>query len=160
MALFAWARHYRTFDLERVLTPAGLAGIPAVSSSCIDGVASLYDAVPPARFFLPGWEQQPAVQAANLANRPGSSPTSAPILVVQGTADEVVPYGRTTNFVDTRLCHSQYDTVDYVAEPGVGHSQVLDLSTDMINRWIQARFLGTTTVDSCTRADLGISRLG
>ena len=66
MALFAWARHYRTFPLQKVLTPAGLAGISAVSSSCVDGVASLYDAVSPARFFLPDWQQ--------LARRPGRQP--------------------------------------------------------------------------------------
>ncbi len=159
MALFAWARHYGTFPLQKVLTPAGLAGISAVSSSCVDGVASLYDAVPPARFFLPDWQQQPGVRAANQANRPGGSPTSAPILVVQGTADEVVPFGQTTNFVGGRLCRSQYDTVDYVTEPGVGHSQVLDLSTAVINRWIRARFSGASTVDSCTRPGLGISHL-
>jgi alpha-beta hydrolase superfamily lysophospholipase len=160
MALFAWARHYRTFPLQKVLTPAGLAGISAVSSSCVDAVASLYDTVSPARFFLPGWQEQPAVQAANQANLPGGSPTSAPILVVQGTADEVVPFGTTTSFVDRRLCGSQYDTVDYVAEDGVGHSQALDLSTTVISRWIQARFDGGATVDSCTRPDLGVGRLG
>jgi len=159
MALFAWARHYGTFQLQEALTPAGLAGISAVSTSCVDGVASLYDAVPPVRFFQPGWENLPGVQAANQANRPGGSPTSAPILVVQGTADEVVPFGRTTTFVGRRLCRSQYDSVDYVAEQGVGHSQVLDLSTTVINRWISARFGGGTAIDSCTRPGLGVGHL-
>jgi len=159
MVLFAWARHYRSFGLGSVLTPAGLAGLSTVSTSCVDGVASLFDAVAPSRFFLPGWERDPAVQAANQANRPGGSPTSAPILIVQGTADEVVPYDQTTNFVGKRLCRNQYDTVDYVAEHGVGHSQVLDLSTAMINSWIHARFTGSAVVDSCTRPGLGITRV-
>jgi pimeloyl-ACP methyl ester carboxylesterase len=160
MALFAWARHYRTFPLQKVLTPAGLAGISAVSSSCVDAVASLYDAVSPTRFFLPGWEEQPAVQAANQTNLPGGSPTSAPILVIQGTADEVVPFGTTTTFVDQRLCRSQYDTVDYVTEDGVGHAQALDQSDAVINHWVQARFSGGSTVDSCTRPGLGVGHLG
>ena len=159
MALFAWARHYRTFGLGSVLTPAGLAGLSAVSTSCVDTVASLYDAVAPSRFFQPGWEQDPAVQAANRANQPGSSPTSAPILVVQGTADEVVPFERTTDFVSGRLCRSQYDTVDYVVVPGGGHSQTLDLAAGTIIRWIHARFAGTAMVDSCTRPGLGIGHL-
>jgi alpha-beta hydrolase superfamily lysophospholipase len=159
MALFAWARHYGTFRLQKALTPAGLAGMSAVASTCVDGVASLYDAVPPDHFFQPGWQKLPGVQAANQANRPGGAPTSAPILVVQGTADEVVPFGRTTTFVDGRLCRNQYDSVDYVAERGVGHSQVLDLSTTVINRWIQARFDGTSPVDSCTRPGLGVSHV-
>jgi len=104
---------------------------------------------------VPGWEARPAVQAANRENRPGNFPTSAPILVVQGTADEVVPFGLTTRFIRTQLCRSQYDTVDYVAEQGVGHSQALDRSTGLINRWLEARFANASSIDSCTRPGLG-----
>ena len=160
MALFAWARHYRTFSLDDVLTPAGMAGISAVSTSCVDGVASLFDAVSPTRFFLPGWEQDPAIQAANQANQPGGAPTSAPILVIQGTGDEVVPFRQTTDFVARKLCRSQYDTVDYVVERGAGHSQVLGISSALINKWIGQRFAGASMVDSCTRPGLGIAHIG
>ena len=159
MALFAWARHYGTFGLDSVLTPVGLADLPAVSTSCVDGVASVFDAVAPSRVFVTGWEQDPAVQAANRANQPGGSPTSAPILVVQGTGDEVVPYGRTTSFVSSRLCHSQYDAVDYLVEPRAGHSQTLDAAATTINRWIRARFAGAPMADSCLRPGLGIRHL-
>jgi fermentation-respiration switch protein FrsA (DUF1100 family) len=158
MVLYAWALHYRTFELGSVLTPAGIADLSAVSTSCIDTVASLYDAVSPTRFFQPGWEESPGVQAANRANQPGSSPTSAPILVVQGTADEVVPFGQTTRFVGRQLCHDQYDTVDFVAEHGLGHDQTLDQSTTLVNRWLQDRFAGGPIVDSCLRPGLGITR--
>ena len=74
--------------------------------------------------------------------RTGHSPTSAPILVVQGTADEVVPFAQTTRFIGRQLCHNQYDTVDYVADRGLGHDQALDQSTAFVNRWLQARFAG------------------
>jgi hypothetical protein len=131
-----------------------------VSTSCIDGVASLYDAVSPSTFFLPGWEQVPAIQAANQANQPGGAPTSAPILVIQGTSDEVVPFKETTNFVAGKLCRSQYDTVDYVVDRGLGHSQVLGVSSTLIDQWIRQRFAGTTMVDSCTSPGLGITHTG
>jgi pimeloyl-ACP methyl ester carboxylesterase len=156
MLLYAWSRHYRTFGLGSVLTPAGIADLRVVSSSCVDTVASLYDAVDPSRFFLPGWEARPAVQAANQANRPGESPTSAPILVVQGTKDEVVPFAQTTRFVARQLCQEQYDTVDYAAQRGVGHSATLDRATTLINRWLRSRFTGAPMVDSCIRPGLGI----
>ena len=155
MVLYAWAKHYRTFGLQRVLTRAGLADLPAVSSSCVDAVASLYDAVAPARFFQPGWQAVPAVVAANRANVPGDSPTSAPILVVQGTADEVVPAERTTRFVDSQLCRQQYASVDYALEPGLGHAQALDDSRGLIGRWLQARFAGSDGVNSCALPGLG-----
>jgi len=155
MVLYAWARHYGTFQLGSVLTPAGIADLSAVSSSCVNTIASLYDAVAPGRFFLPGWQGRQAVLAADRANRPGNAPTSAPILVVQGTADTVVPFTRTTRFVARQLCGTQYDTVDYVAERGVGHSQALDQSTPLIDQWLQARFTGTSGTDSCSRPGLG-----
>ena len=157
MVLYAWAHHYRSFNLASVLTPAGLAGLSQVSSSCVDSVATLYDAVAPTQFFLPGWRQAPAIQAANQANRPGRAPTSAPILVVQGTADEVVPYADTTQFVEQRLCRSQYDTVDYLVEPGTGHSQLLSQTAATVDQWIQDRFAGIRSVDSCATPGLGIA---
>jgi fermentation-respiration switch protein FrsA (DUF1100 family) len=158
MVLYAWSLHYRTFGLQSVLTPAGIADLSAVSTSCIDSVASLYDAVSPTRFFQPGWENRPGVQAANRANEPGDSPTSAPILVVQGTADEVVPFTQTTRFIGRQLCHDQYDTVDYEVDRGLGHDQALDQSTTMVNRWLQDRFAGASLVDSCLRPGLGIAK--
>jgi pimeloyl-ACP methyl ester carboxylesterase len=156
MVLYAWARHYGTFQLGSVLTPAGIADLSAVSSSCVNTIASLYDAVAPGQFFLPGWQARPAGQAANQANRPGNAPTSAPILIVQGSADTVVPFTQTTRFVARQLCRNQYDTVDYVAERGVGHGEALDQSTALIDRWLQGRFNGTSGTDSCTRPGLGV----
>ena len=73
--------------------------ISVVATSCIDGVASLYDAVSPLEVLPPGMGRVPAIQAANQANQPGGAPTSAPILVIQGTSDEVVPFKETTDFV-------------------------------------------------------------
>ena len=70
----------------------------------------------------------------------------------------MVPYTQTTRFIANQLCRDQYDTVDYVAERGVGHSQTLDQSTALINRWLQSRFAGSSTVDSCTRPGLGIAK--
>ena len=135
----------------------------AIANTPAAGKTSLYDAVAPERFFQPGWEAVPAVVAANRANVPGDSPTSAPILVVQGTADEVVPAARTTRFVDLQLCRQQYDSVDYDLVPGLGHPEALDDSGPLISRWLQARFTGTSGENSCALPGLGIStatRLG
>ena len=160
MVLYAWSRHYRTFGLQRVLTPAGLADLSAVTSSCVNGVATLYDAVSPGRFFVSGWEADPAVQAANRANEPGGTPIAAPVLVVQGTADEVVPYATTTRFVSRQLCGQEYDSVDYDVDPGLGHGQALTDSGTVITRWLRERYDGTAGPNSCERAGLGIAKSG
>ena len=160
MALFAWARHYRTFGLQTVLTPAGLAGISAVSTSCVDGVASLYDAVAPSRFFLP----------VGSRSRPSRRPTGPTARAVRRRRPRSWwSRARPTRWSPSdgprassaRSCAgSQYDTVDYVAEQGVGHSQVLDLSTHGDRPVDPGPVRGGTAVDSCTRPGLGIGRLG
>ena len=160
MVLYAWSRHYGTFGLRRVLTPAGLADLTAVTSSCVDTVATLYDAVAPERFFVSGWEADPAVQAANRANEPGTVPIAAPVLVIQGTADAVVPYATTTRFVARQLCGQQYDSVDYDVGAGLGHSEALTDSAAVITRWLRGRYAGTTGVNSCERPGLGITSRG
>ena len=48
----------------------------------------------------------------------GRRPDSAPILVVQGTADEWSPTARPPVSSTRQLCRGQYDSVDYVADAG------------------------------------------
>ena len=118
-----------------------------MSSSCVDAVASLFDAVAPGRFFLPGWEAVPAVAGRQPGQRPGGSPTSAPILVVQGTADEVVPSAAPPGSSAAQLCRSQYDSVDYGPCPGSGTPRRSTDAGTLISRWLQARFAGTSGVE-------------
>ncbi len=160
MVLYAWSRHYGTFGLQRVLTPTGLADLSVVTSSCVSAVATLYDATSPGRFFVSGWEAVPAVQAANRANEPDDTPIAAPVLVVQGTADEVVPYATTTRFVSHQLCGQEYDSVDYAVDPGLGHAQALADSGGLITQWLRERFAGSTGTNSCERRGLGVATGG
>ncbi len=153
--LWSWAHLYPSVKLASVLTPAGLADLDVVQSSCIDQVASVYDPAPPDRFFQPGWQRTAGVVAANRANSPGSAPTTSPVLIVQGTADEVIPFGRTTQFVADRLCRTQYDAVDFVTLPGTGHAQTMEDATSILASWITQRLEGVAMEDSCSTGVLG-----
>ena len=156
MALYAWSQVYGSFGLDSVLTPAGVAASPIIGSSCSGAVSQKFDTVPARRVLHDGWQQIPAVQAAIAANEPGAAPTSAPVLVVQGTRDILVPYAATTALVRQRLCRDQYDTVDYLAERGADHDSVMGAASGALVRWITDRLSGKTETDSCALADLGL----
>jgi alpha-beta hydrolase superfamily lysophospholipase len=154
MALYAWSHFYGTFGLGSVLTPAGVAASPVIASACTGAVSQTFDTRPPGRTLRDGWQNVPAVQAADAANEPGSAPTSAPILILQGTRDTLVPYAATTELVRQRLCRNQYDTVDYVPEHGSDHDAVLGAGANTLIQWIVDRIDGTTGTDSCANGDL------
>ncbi|MEV4344780.1 alpha/beta fold hydrolase [Actinoplanes sp. NPDC049596] len=70
---------------------------------------------------------------------PGQSATSAPVLLVQGTADEAVPYVFTAGPLNTQLsAYSQ--PVTYTELDGATHDGAVFQSTTLVADWIAARF--------------------
>jgi alpha-beta hydrolase superfamily lysophospholipase len=86
MALSAWHEVYG-LPLDTVLTAKGRGLAATLQSTCPDYAAAPSEqplAADPG--VVPGWLEQVA------ANSPGASRAQAPILIVQGTADEQVPF--------------------------------------------------------------------
>jgi alpha-beta hydrolase superfamily lysophospholipase len=150
MALYAWSLTYGDLPLSSVLTPSAISTTPALNQICSDQVTDTYAGVPTDQIFLPGWKSSPAVQTHLTQNEPGLAPTSAPILVVQGTDDALIPYAATTALVKDRLCRTQHDTVDYVAFDGANHGTVVGLAEAVVLQWIAARFGGQPAPDTCS----------
>ena len=149
MALYAWSLTYGDMPLSSVLTSSAIATTPALDQVCSDQVVDTYAGVPTDQIFLPGWRDKPAVQAHLTENQPGLAPTSAPILVVQGTDDALIPYATTTALVRDRLCRTQHDTVDYMVINGANHGTVVGLALSDVLGWITARFAGQAAPDTC-----------
>ncbi len=151
MGLYSWARTSHAFSLGDALTAEGMAEVPVVATGCTGAVAAVFDAAPPDRYFRTGWEELPGVRAADAASTPGNAPTSAPVLLIQGTRDTLVPAGTTARFVANRLCRAQYDTVQYEAVAGADHTSVLAAASATVPSWAAARLAGRTPVDTCSR---------
>jgi dipeptidyl aminopeptidase/acylaminoacyl peptidase len=149
MALYAWSLSYGDLPLSSVLTPSAISTTPALNQICSDQVTDTYAGVPTDQIFLPGWKNNPAVQAHVTENQPGVAATSAPILVVQGTSDALIPYASTTALVNDRLCGIQHDTVEYMAFQGANHGTVVGLAQSDVLQWIAARFAGAPAPDTC-----------
>ncbi|HVB94205.1 MAG TPA: alpha/beta fold hydrolase [Acidimicrobiales bacterium] len=149
MALYAWSLTYGDMPLSSVFTPSAISTTAALNHVCNDHVTDTYAGVPTDQIFLPGWKNSPAVQTHLTQNEPGLAPTSAPILVVQGTSDGLIPYASTTALVNERLCRAQHDTVEYVAFQGANHGTVVGVAEADVLQWIAARFAGQPAPDSC-----------
>jgi alpha-beta hydrolase superfamily lysophospholipase len=110
--------------------------------------------------FLAAASSDPVVMAHARANDPGQVRTTAPLLVVQGTADGTVPPALTDTFVTSAACPVG-DTVEYLHAPGATHETVVVVAAPAILSWMQQRLADAPAPSTCTRpggvADLGQS---
>ncbi len=148
-ALYAWSAIYGNLPLASVFTNQGLGDSSVIGSSCAGTVGAAFDSTPTRLLFRSGWSANPGVRADNDVNEPGRTPIFAPVMVVQGTADSLVPYQTTTGLVDRSLCRAEHDTVRYVPIPGASHSGALQEGAAAILLWISSRVAGGAEVDTC-----------
>jgi pimeloyl-ACP methyl ester carboxylesterase len=149
MALDAWSKVYDNLPLSSVL--AGSAGreVAELANQCSDALATTFDTTDTSRLFRNGWKAEPGVRIDGALNQPGQAATSVPLLVVEGTKDEVTPYRTVTDFVAGDLCGTQHDTVQYATYPGVQHTDLLAAAETQILRWITRRLAGTPPGGVC-----------
>jgi pimeloyl-ACP methyl ester carboxylesterase len=152
MALYAWSATYGDLPLASVFTNVGLRDTAVITSACSAAVGAVYDTTPTKNLFRAGWSANPMVRADDAVNQPEHSPISAPVMVVQGTNDSLVPYGTTTKLVDDNLCHSEHDTVRYVPIAGASHSGALQDGASAILGWVSLRMAGAPEGNSCSAA--------
>ncbi len=154
MALSAWADTYGNISLSSVLTDQAVGRAAVLTTSCSGTIDAAYDGTPADRLFRTEWSTDPALHAADVANQPGQAPTTAPMLVVQGTADNLVPYTSTTRLVTDSLCGEQNDRVRYLTVPGAGHQGALESAQPVILQWIGERVAGQEPIDTCPPSPL------
>ncbi|MDP9020377.1 MAG: S9 family peptidase, partial [Actinomycetota bacterium] len=80
-------------------------------------------------------------------NEPGSGAVGAPVLVVQGANDLIVPASSTRMAVQ-RLCAGG-NTVDYRQYPGAGHGDVLARAGPEVLGWVAQRVAGVDARSNC-----------
>ncbi|MDA8439546.1 MAG: prolyl oligopeptidase family serine peptidase, partial [Propionibacterium sp.] len=148
LAIVSWSRTYPHLPLNTLLTPSAIANIGQLTAMCDDAVTTAYLHTPSSAVFLPATATNPELVALGQANTPGALPTTAPILIVQGTADNEVPIPDTTSFVQ-HLCTTQPDRLTYTTYHGATHNGVLTAAQPQILNWIAARFAGQPVPTGC-----------
>lgn len=151
MALRTWEQVYADARLERVLTPSGRQSVGRIAAYCLYGrqfLRAVPDALILGMTFLsrPPWETEPWRTIA-LQNTPGGAPTSAPLLLTQGTADKIVPASATQQLAK-RLC-ARGETVDLRLYPSVEHVEAGIVVAPDVTAWIADRFAGRPAPTTC-----------
>ncbi len=142
MALVAWAADTPGTSLGSAILPDARARATALGHECVATAAAAFAHLAPDAVLQRGWEATPVARALEEASTVGRAPTLAPVLVVQGAADAVVPPSGTTALVRSQLCRAEHDTVTYDRVPAAGHGSVVAAAAAEVVSWIGARLDG------------------
>jgi uncharacterized membrane protein HdeD (DUF308 family)/fermentation-respiration switch protein FrsA (DUF1100 family) len=152
MALRSWEQVYDDAHLDQIVTPVARPIVARLARNCLYSKNQILGSIPGSLAlgvtFLhrPAWETEPWKTIA-LKNTPGGEPTKAPILIVQGGADTIVPPGVTERLVH-ELCQ-QGETVKLRLAPDVGHLETGHEAAPAVLKWINDRFAGKPAPTSC-----------
>jgi pimeloyl-ACP methyl ester carboxylesterase len=131
--------------IDPAFDPAAYLAVPArlrqpvLLTGCLYEILNAYAPLAPAQLVPGGVVPQPVLTKLAQYGNPGGAPSSAPILIVQGTADEAVPAVITGGVLVPQL--SQYrQPVEYVELPGATHDGAVFATTERVATWIAARF--------------------
>ncbi len=151
MALSAWSQLYPGAALGQVVTPTAQGAIASVARYCLYGKQAL--ATIPGAALLgvsfvkrAPWEVQPWRRIME-ANTPAQATIRAPVLLVQGGADTIVP-SRLTVALARHMCAAG-EVVDLSVYPTDGHLETGIVASPDVGAWVAARFAGKPPPSTC-----------
>ncbi len=122
-----------------LLAPPARLRSPILLTGCLYEILDRFAPLTATQLLVGG--ALPASVVAKLATygNPANSAPSAPVLIVQGTADEAVPFDITAGpLVDQLQTYSQ--PVEFVPVDGANHDGAVFATVDTVAAWIEARF--------------------
>jgi pimeloyl-ACP methyl ester carboxylesterase len=139
MALYGLNAQDPTFDPNTVLNSPARQRTSVLQSGCLMEILDSYASLTAGQLLIGGALPQPVVNTLAHYDNPAQSAPGAPILIVQGTADEAVPYGITAGPLLDQL-HAYNQPVDFVPVDGANHDGAVFATVDLVADWIAARF--------------------
>lgn len=148
----SWAQTYPdSLSLPDVVTPAGIANLPAVETKCGEGYADPFMGGPMSDYFK---RPVPAAFYDLMdLNTPGSTRLPMPVVMVQGMEDTTIIPQLTLGFAK-ELCNNG-TVVDFEIYQHDNHPGVVVASRPLIHQWIKERFAGAPAPNNCTNARVG-----
>ena len=133
--------------LSEVATPKAISLLPILEQGCSGYIAaqtkqySISQLIKVDPATVPAWKQ------LEVANDPGQLTTTspAPLLIIQGGADEQIPVA-TTQILEQHECAIGQEVQRWVY-PGLSHAGVISVSVPDMVHWISDRFAGITAPD-------------
>jgi alpha-beta hydrolase superfamily lysophospholipase len=147
MAMVGLHAAYPSVDLSGVLTPETLGNLNVVDQLCSDDVIDYFAQRTPAQVLAHSPVDVPAVAALLRQERAGTVASAAPLLVIQGDRDLLVPQAQTDQYVQ-RAC-ADGDSVLYRVYPGQDHVGARDASVRDVESWMADRLAGISPPSNC-----------
>jgi pimeloyl-ACP methyl ester carboxylesterase len=140
MALYGLNAADPTFDPNSVLAAPAKQKAPVLQNGCLYEILDAYAPLTPEQLLVGGALPESVVtKLANYVDPARSAPT-APVLLIQGTDDEAVPYGLTAGPLLDELTAYGTQPVDFVSVDGANHDGAVFATTGQVATWIAARF--------------------
>lgn len=130
-------------DPATVLTGSAVDRLDLLETDCIGEVVEAFQA-PVDEVVARPVDEAPDWAAALATNQVGHRPSAVPVLLVQGTADDIV-FPEVTDRVVDRAC-GQGSTVAYELVEGAGHG---DIPPERVLPWLRARLAGEPAPTTC-----------
>jgi alpha-beta hydrolase superfamily lysophospholipase len=127
------------FNPASVLSPPAKAKTSVLQTGCLYEILAAYAPLTANQLLVGGALPAPVVTELAQYDNPGRSATSAPVLVVQGTDDDAVPYDITADALIPQL-RAYPQPVQFVPIQGATHDSAVTLSVGLVDNWIAARF--------------------
>jgi len=150
--LSSWARVYPRVRPGEILAPDGRSAADRLAKLCVPADSESIDAnaariADDVRFAAKRPFLAQPLRGLLARNSPGAESIPAPILITQGTRDQLVRPALTRRFV-RRLC-SRGARVQYRLSRRVAHSDVAQKTAPYAANWIAERFAGRPARSSC-----------
>lgn len=140
MGAFGFAAAYPQLPLEAILPASVISQRQEVEQLCQDQIERRFRGVPIDRLLITSPGSVPEWAGVITENTPGRRRTTAPVLLVHGNLDRVVPQ-EVSQLLYQRLCGIGVDT-ERQLYGGVGHGEVVGASGDDVIEWIGDRAAG------------------
>jgi pimeloyl-ACP methyl ester carboxylesterase len=152
MTLWSWHRVFGA-PIDTVVDSRAIPVIDELAHECIESpfdlVARQKTGKPLEKYFLSGGGPAKTQPWSSLLkdNSPGPLPPGIPVLLAQGTNDEIIRPDVTRDYM-TDICKAG-DKVKMIILPNVGHGRAAQASTmDAVN-WVVDRFAGRAPPTDC-----------
>ncbi|WP_250008325.1 alpha/beta fold hydrolase [Actinoplanes sp. M2I2] len=139
MALFGLQAVDPTVNASALLAPPARQRTGVLQTGCLNEILASYESLTASELLVGGALPASVITKLSRYANPAQKAPSAPILLVQGTADEAVPYVITAGPLLTQLT-AYNQPVQFVELDGATHDGAVFQSTTLVADWIAARF--------------------
>jgi len=152
MTLWSWHRVYGA-PIDRIVDPRAMQAVDRLAYECIEGPFDLISRQrtekPLEQYFLTveGPANIEPWHALLEKNTPGPLPPDIPVLLAQGTNDQIIRPSVTQDYM-SKLCKGG-SKVRMIMLPDVGHGRAAQASTMVAADWMTDRFAGETPPNDC-----------